>query len=121
MTVEEVLVSGRYTDRRGREWAELAAIWVLLDPWRWANKPKRESMTEPEMRFLIERDMHRSRCPGIRECVNHPVHFVQVYHRFPVTRFVVYGPNEFDDEQAYFHNFSPALESATRLAREANK
>lgn len=116
MTIEEILATGRYTDRRGRDWAELTTVWLLLDPWRWPDKPKRESMTVSEMRLLIERDMHRDECPGIRRCDSHPVHFVQVYRGFPVTRFVAYGPNEFDDEQAYFHTLSLAVDAARALA-----
>ncbi|SMX91257.1 MULTISPECIES: hypothetical protein [unclassified Brevibacterium] len=73
--IDEILASGRYTGRRGREW------WT---PW---DKPPGEPrywvsglpggddriIDHAEMRLLIERDMHRGECRGMVSCPDHPV------------------------------------------------
>ncbi|MDN5586042.1 MAG: hypothetical protein L0G69_05695 [Brevibacterium sp.] len=72
-TIDEILASGRYTDRPGREWAELGRAWVLVDPGYWAGWAMSESLGVQEMRLLIERDQHRVECLGLWECANNPV------------------------------------------------
>lgn len=66
-TVDEILATGRYTDRRGREWRKVAygASWFSLG----TNTIIRGA----QMRLLIERNMHRDECPGLINCENHPV------------------------------------------------
>lgn len=73
-TVDEILETGRYTDRRGRSWRpNLGDNWVHFR----GRKPRGELfydvLTDPEMRLLIERDQHRDECPRVGVCRNHPV------------------------------------------------
>lgn len=73
-TVDEILATGQYTDRRGRSWRpNLGDNWVHFR----GRKPRGELfydvLTDPEMRLLIERDLHRDVCPGLSACNGHPV------------------------------------------------
>lgn len=124
-TIDEILASGRYTDRLGRRWSSRPS-WTTPDGrgvWSHAARLAKVpggamfNILDPaQMRLLIERDQHRDVCVGIKRCEDHPVHFVQIYHRFPTTRFVVYGPREWDDEKAYFHTLAEAMNAARALA-----
>lgn len=75
--VDEILASGRYTDRRGRVWVKCPVHPVELnDCWWTYGRPipgKYEHKPGPSMRLLIERDQHRSECRGLWKCRNHPV------------------------------------------------
>lgn len=76
-SVDEILATGHYTDRRGREWKNITH-WNVES---WAAEPYgKPDILPDEMRLLIERDMHRDVCPGFRDCAFgiHPVPIV--YH-----------------------------------------
>ena len=77
MTVDEILATGRYTDRRGRAW-DYFDTRVDYDRWkRWESRGDEDLILEPdEMRLLIERDQHRGECPSLAWCVDHPVPMV---------------------------------------------
>lgn len=117
-TVDEILASGWYTDRQGRAWKYDPDFGV------WLENPSHEGgvtllswvVDAKHVRLLIERDQHRETCVGIDSCEDHPVYFVRVYNGFPKTRFVVYGPHFFDDEQAYFYTLPEAMDAARALA-----
>lgn len=70
MTVDEILVSGRYTDRRGRMWERKSS-----DGW-WYHFPSSLRLTPPQMLLLIERDQHRDECVGLGICSDHPAWIV---------------------------------------------
>lgn len=72
-TVDEILASGRYTDRRGRKWRKFrrCKCWYSTSIWLEA--------TANQMHLLIERDQHRDECPGLALCRNHPVPFVLLW------------------------------------------
>lgn len=119
-TTDEILASRRYTDRRGRDWRydTKHRFWLATPGFvaGWKVSDFGGPIDGDQMRLLIERDQHRDECVGIDSCEDHPVYFVQVYNGFPKTRFVVYGPHMFDDEQAYFHTLVDAMEAARALA-----
>ena len=77
MTVDEILSAGMYTDRRGRTWHYVDTI-VDYDRWqRWEHYSAEDLILEVNaMRLLIERDLHRDECPGLYNCMNHPVPIV---------------------------------------------
>ena len=77
MTVDEILATGQYTDRRGRAWGYFDTR-VDYDRWqRWESRGDEDLILEPDqMRLLIERDQHRDVCPGLYNCMNHPVPIV---------------------------------------------
>ena len=79
MTVDEILATGKYTDRRGREWDYLD-MRVDYDRWkRWESRGEEDLILDPaEMRLLIERDQHRDECVGLPVCTSHPVPIVIV-------------------------------------------
>lgn len=74
MTVDEILASGRYVDRRGREWERGPSFVRNRDWFTWVHPLKRKVANDEEMRLLIERDQHV--CPGLALCRTHPVPFV---------------------------------------------
>ena len=80
MTVDEILATGRYTDRRGRAWGYFDTR-VDYDRWqRWESRGDEDLILEPdEMRLLIERDRHRDVCRGLAVCEDHPVPSVNCY------------------------------------------
>src|SRR5690625_4989625 len=69
MTVDEILASGRYTDRRGKRWVRCSYAAERLG-W-FCPTSDRTFLTPAEMRLLIERDQHE--CIGLRRCRSHPV------------------------------------------------
>lgn len=66
-TIDEILASGRYTDRRGREW-------LTDDHWHdyWSVEGGPHAVSRTDMRLLIERDQHRIECVGLHDCYVHP-------------------------------------------------
>lgn len=90
-TVDAILASGRYTDRRGREW-HLCDLFPACAPCdRWHTSHPSTGIAENEMRLLIERDQHRDECVGLPMCTSHPVPIVIValdppgnWHRFKI-------------------------------------
>lgn len=83
MTVDEILATGRYVDRRGREWVRKLFLRPNI---HWANIIRDsdgtgwlgEKTSEDRMRLLIERDLHRDVCPGLIDCGDHPVPIVEI-------------------------------------------
>ena len=73
MTVDEILATGKYTDRRGREWDYLD-MRVDYDRWqRWESRGDEDLILEPdEMRLLIEREQHECPPGGMNYCLDHP-------------------------------------------------
>ena len=83
-TVDEILASGWYTDRRGRGWdyVETVTSWcspeIDAEGASWGYR----YLDTAQMRLLIERDMHRDVCEGLMTCTNHPVPHVVAYLRW---------------------------------------
>lgn len=87
MTVDEILASGTYTDRRGRTW-EVCGVMNCSTRGLWWNFHDMalngaRHWTVGAMRLLIERDQHRDECPGITDCHDHPVPVVYALHGCP--------------------------------------
>lgn len=74
MTVDEILATGEYRDRRGREWK---GFFMYGKP-RWSTPSITRFLLPGEMRLLIERDLHRDECPSLISCENHPVPCVTI-------------------------------------------
>ncbi|WP_188550036.1 hypothetical protein [Sediminivirga luteola] len=76
MSVDDILASGRYVDRRGRVWeyCEVTDTWseIRIDA---VFGPEIDGPTigMSAMHTLITRDLHRTECPGLRKCGDHPV------------------------------------------------
>ena len=68
MTVDEILASGRYTDRRGREWVRGEVC-----EGHWYQYQSDQLISDSEMRLLIERDLHECDSLGLSCCNEHPV------------------------------------------------
>ncbi|WP_172170988.1 hypothetical protein [Brevibacterium sp. CT2-23B] len=98
-TVDEILASGRYTDRRGREWQHAWFGW-------WTPRGGVE-LPPAQMRLLIERDQHRATCPGLWTCTDHPVPAVTLSRTF--------RPRVYVDGEPYAW-FSEAIDAARALA-----
>ena len=88
MTVDEILATGQYADKRGREWRHIHGDgrWFHEPDGMWFKDGKKviKMVHAPQMRLLIERDQHRAVCEGIAFCESHPVY-----------RVVIYDPGEF--------------------------
>lgn len=82
MTVNEVLASGEYADRRGREWRHIHqdGRWFYEPDGMWFKDGRKviRVARADEMRLLIERDQHRDECVGLWDCTDHPVPVVHV-------------------------------------------
>ena len=79
MTVDEILATGRYTDRQGREWKR-GPSFVCNRDWFYLTGIHRGGYAnDAEMRLLIARDMHRDECRGLAVCEDHPVPSVNCY------------------------------------------
>lgn len=70
-TIDEILASGRYTDRRGKFWLIAGGEWFQI------NAHPHQILQPAQMRLLIERDQHREACEGA-DCGDHPVPIVRV-------------------------------------------
>ena len=77
MTVDEILATRFYLDRAGRGWSAVT-FWAsakgLDTVQKWACPAG--LLSQDQMRLLIERDQHRDECPGLYNCMNHPVPIV---------------------------------------------
>ena len=115
MTVDEILATGRYTDRRGRAW-DYFDTRVDYDRWqRWESRGDEDLILEPdEMRLLIERDQHRGECPGLHDCGDHPVHHA-VFYRWE-RAFRVYEPDPNSVETIRCGTLPEAMEAARAWA-----
>lgn len=76
-TVDEILATGQYESRtwglieRCREACSGNGLWVCaghFEPW--------EHLTTEQVSKAIERDQHRDECPGLYNCLVHPVPIV---------------------------------------------
>lgn len=82
MTVDEILATGQYTDRRGRVWRydTKHRFWLatpgLIAGWKVTDFGG--PIDDAQMRLLIERDQHRDECDGLGYCLSHPVPHVIV-------------------------------------------
>lgn len=106
-TIDEILASGRYTDRRGRGWNKSPYHeWVYVDRGRfWVYTPR-------QMRLLIERDMHRDECVGIHWCLTHPVESVDYDGVLGLWK--VWGPGDWF--RGTFGTHAEAMDAARALA-----
>lgn len=114
MTVDEILASGTYTDRRGRYWENITH-WGIES---WQTGPYGKPDIRPdEMRLLIERDMHRVACDGLIDCGDHPVPIVEIDGP-TISRtgcYYVRGPKSFT-RVGHHHELDRAVDDAYRLA-----
>lgn len=116
-TIDEILATGRYTDRRGQEWVRRLFPRPNI---RWANIIRDsdgigwpgEKISEDRMRLLIERDQHRDVCRGVQGChLNHPLPRVKASWG----KYFVYKPfSIFHDE--LFGTLPEAMDAARALA-----
>lgn len=112
-TIDDILASGRYVDRQGRLWYHdketdtwaciredggLMSVGPVIDP--------------PDMRLKVTRDLHRAECPGLKDCIEHPVPHVVADE----DRWRAYSSRR----GPYVHQrtLSEALDAAVRLAKE---
>lgn len=72
-TVDEILASGSYTDRYGREWEEFTVGGRIEWAWIHDTGVRVSPIARARIRVFIERDQHRDVCRGVRDCQVHPV------------------------------------------------
>lgn len=116
MTVDEILASGTYTDRRGREWYVVGGDSNLGPAWVYNEEPFGPAalIGTHHMRLLIERDMHRDECVGIAECDTHPVVTVILHRTFE--HWLVFNESSFFPTGAPHDSLDEALSVARALA-----
>ena len=116
MTVDEILASGRYLDRRGRGWHHDG----LIDSW--VERPTASSLSagivtmgyvidEDQMRLLIVRDKHRVECKGLLGCRTHPVPVVTI--QYNEDGLIIY---ETDYTRRTYPTLPEAMDAARALA-----
>lgn len=113
MTVDEILATGQYRDRRGREWVKAAGLQVG-GVYTWFIRHDTEWVREPQMRLLIARDLHRDECPGLHDCGDHPVHHA-VFYRWE-RAFRVYEPDPNSVETIRCETLPEAIDAARAWA-----
>lgn len=113
MTVDEILATGQYRDRRGRAWSAAREGWTNFDlRTRTITFLRRE-----HMRLLIERDQHRDVCPTLCICDDHPVPFVQASEFIGFGEYAVVDTRISSDEpQERFDTLPEAMDAARALA-----
>ena len=122
-TVDEILASGRYTDRRGRGWdyVETVTSWcspeIDAEGVSWGYR----YIDTAQMRLLIERDQHE--CIGLRRCRSHPVpNVLALQDDISGARwghgFGVYRPGIGDDREAWVDTLPEAMDAARALVVE---
>ena len=120
MTVDEILATGQYTDRRGRVWKIVRS--PVMGTWWGTPRPDDVILIlhENKMRLLIERDQHRDVCEGLQECGYHPVPFVEIFrHLMPpyhVDYQVVDTSVEPNFNQGLYRTLPEAMDAARTLA-----
>lgn len=73
-TIDEILERGWYTDRRRRFWAKRpSGVWAHTEQFVPGLGVLYSTRLPDQMRLLIERDRHRDECPGLADCMTHPV------------------------------------------------
>lgn len=106
-TVDEILATGRYVDRRGRKWKIVRSPRIGI----WWGTPHTDDLMlvlhENKMRLLIEREQHRDECPGLWTCEDHPVPAVTLSRMF--------RPRVYVNGEPYAW-FSEAIDAARALA-----
>ena len=110
MTVDEILATGKYTDRRGREWNH--TTYLNVESWR-AKPYGRPEVSPAQMRLLIERDQHRDECRGLRVCYSHPVPHVVTYADTPKASLYRAGEPWWEGS---FDSLGEAMDAARALA-----
>ena len=108
MTVDEILATGQYTDRRGRGWYfdETHSDWV-----RSPLTVKSHSISPCQMRLLIARDKHRVECKGLLGCRTHPVPVVTI--QYNEDGLIIY---ETDYTRRTYPTLPEAMDAARALA-----
>ena len=119
MTVDEILASGRYTDRRGRAWARSPHASEFGEYWYMPIGPDNHGQTHhiaylAEMRLLIERDQHRRLCIGLSHCDEHPSASV-VWGR-KERQWIVFKPYGWANDDGIFYDHAAAMDAARALA-----
>lgn len=108
--INEILASGQYTDRRGREWVH------KHKDGRWFYEPDGprgiDMMHSAQMRLRIERDQHKDVCPGLRWCLTHPV--ASVDRNRLSKSWQVWGPGDWHRTSRGTH--AEAMDAARALA-----
>ena len=113
MTVDEILATGKYTDRRGRGWdyVETVASWcspeIDAEGVSWGY----HYLSTAQMRLLIERDLHRDECKRAWWCKDHPVPFV--YFAWSGVWAIAIGPGPIKHT---FDTLPEAMDAARALA-----
>ena len=116
MTVDEILATGQYTDKRGRAWNYDPDF----DVWVEYSSPEDGILhlgwivDTKDVRLLIERDQHRGECPGLHDCGDHPVHHA-VFYRWE-RAFRVYEPDPNSVETIRCGTLPEAMEAARAWA-----
>lgn len=123
--IHAILASGRYVDRRGRAWDRCPDICSLGGGW-WSSgtaRPGKDQklsdwhLTPDQMRLVIERDQHRTDCPGVRYCVTHPVPILWCSRLGG--SYVVIRPRTVKPEKGIYSTISAAMDAAYKLAKES--
>lgn len=104
--IDEILASGRYTDRRGKEWVKHTYLHGSAE-WLHFVTGGTYACIPDQMRLLIERDKHRDVCEGLWACSKHPVPAVTLSR--------MHRPRVYVDEEPYTR-FSEAMDAARASA-----
>lgn len=120
-TVDEILATGQYTDRRGRGWdyVETIASWcspeIDGEGVSWGCR----YFDAAQMRLLIERDQHRDECRGMVSCPDHPVSRVLASEGWEFRdggQFFAIPPHGYCRVGEFHRTLSEAMDAARALA-----
>lgn len=114
MTVDEILASGRYTDRRGREWKRGPSFVCNRDWFYRIGIYKAGYANDAEMRLLIERDKHECDSLGLTCCPEHPV--VSVIRHPDTGAWLVFDRFGIERVGPEYREWSAAMSAARALA-----
>ena len=121
MTVDEILATGQYTDRRGRGWFVVGQDSNLGPAWVYNEEPfgVQALIGTHQMRLLIERDQHE--CIGLRLCRSHPVpNVLALQDDISGAKwghgFGVYRPGTGDDREAWLDTLPEVMDAARALS-----
>ena len=115
MTVDEILATGQYTDRRGRVWRydTKHRFWLatpgLIAGWKVTDFGG--PIDDAQMRLLIARDKHRVECKGLLGCRTHPVPVVTI--QYNEDGLIIY---ETDYTRRTYPTLPEAMDAARALA-----
>lgn len=115
MTVDEILATGRYTDRRGREWFVVGQDSDLGPAWVYNEEPfgAQALIGTHQMRLLIEHDQHRDVCVGLHWCDSHPV--PRVHFNIHTGAPIVIAGDEYIFADGGFSSHAEAMDAARAL------